>query len=393
MSYEAKHEPNGWRSQAVQGGSGLAFKASARAWRRLRLIPLAIAVIAMIFGLWTGLQRLGLPLPGTSYPPSDLHSAFMIAGFLGTVISLERAVAYGRGWAYAAPAFSGFGAVMLISNTPDLAALAFIAASAVLLAVTVCIALRQFAMFTVVLAIAAACWTIGTILWASGQSMPSVVGWWLNFLILTIAAERLELSRILRVTSVSQAIFFFLTLLLLVGAARAELGNSSSPLTAAGLIGFAAWMLHHDIARRTIRQTGQPRFSAYSILLGHGWLAVAGLTLSATSTGLLMSSYDATIHAVAIGFVLSMIFGHAPIILPAVTGIRIQFSRMSYIPLALLHLSILIRVVSDLVGWTEYRVAGGILTIVALAGYALTVIATTLLTRRDARKHARETAR
>jgi len=172
MRYEAKHEPNGWRSQAPQGVGKVEFKTSTRDWRRLRLIPLVIAVIAMAFGLWTGLQRLGLPLPGTTYPPNDLHSAFMIAGFLGTVISLERAVALGRWWAYAAPALSGFGAIILISNAPYAAALAFMAAGAVLLAVTVCIAKRQFAMFTIVLAIAAACWTVGTILWAPDNQCP-----------------------------------------------------------------------------------------------------------------------------------------------------------------------------------------------------------------------------
>jgi len=85
---------------------------------------------------------------------------------------------------------------------------------------------------------------------------------------------------------------------------------------------------------------------------------------------------------------LSMVVGHAPIILPAVTGVRIQFSRAAYGPLILLHLSVLVRVVSDLVGWINFRAASGILTIIALACYALTLIATTSLKSREALKNA-----
>jgi len=60
-------------------------------WRPLRAIPLAAGALAMAVGLWMGLVRLGVDLPGTGL--SDLHGALMICGFLGTVISLERAVA------------------------------------------------------------------------------------------------------------------------------------------------------------------------------------------------------------------------------------------------------------------------------------------------------------
>ena len=47
--------------------------------------------------------RLGIQLPNHGQPFVALHGAFMICGFLGTVICLERAVAYDRAWVYAAP--------------------------------------------------------------------------------------------------------------------------------------------------------------------------------------------------------------------------------------------------------------------------------------------------
>ena len=38
--------------------------APARNWRPYRLIPLALAAVALLAGLWTGMGRLGLLLPG-----------------------------------------------------------------------------------------------------------------------------------------------------------------------------------------------------------------------------------------------------------------------------------------------------------------------------------------
>ena len=70
-------------------------------WRRLRLLPLAVGAGAFLAGLWVGLARLGLTLPGT-IELAEFHGALMISGFR-TVISLERAVAIGRWWAYSAP--------------------------------------------------------------------------------------------------------------------------------------------------------------------------------------------------------------------------------------------------------------------------------------------------
>ena len=73
-----------------------------------------------------------------------------------------------------------------------------------------------------------------------------------------------------------------------------------------------------------------------------------------------------------------MIFGHAPIILPAVTGLRVRYSAAVYGPLALLHLSVLLRVTADLFERVELRAISGPVTIVALAGYAATLIIASL---------------
>ena len=61
-----------------------------------------------------------------------------------------------------------------------------------------------------------------------------------------------------------------------------------------------------------------------------------------------------------------MIFGHVPIIFPAVLGKPILFSPLFYSHLVLLHLSLLLRVGGDLTVWLPARQWGGLFNIIAL---------------------------
>ena len=58
----------------------------------------------------------------------------------------------------------------------------------------------------------------------------------------------------------------------------------------------------------------------------------------------LSTAYDAALHAVFVGFVFSMVFGHAPVIVPAVLRVRFPYHPVLYAPLALLHASLAVRV-------------------------------------------------
>lgn len=345
-------------------------------WRRLRWIPLAAGAGSLLVGLWVGLARLGLALPGGMPALAEFHGALMISGFLGTVISLERAVAIGRWWAYTAPVLSAIGAVALIVGEPVFAGNAFLLAGITLVFNSGTIVVRQPALFTVVLTVAAMCWVGGTFVWIKGAPAADVAGWWLAFLVLTIAAERLELSRLLSPPRSSQLTFTVAIALIIIGVMRGELAGETAPFSGVGLLAVTVWLVRHDIALRTIRLPGQARFSAACLLAGYLWLGLAGLVLLVAPLGATAFSYDAAVHAIAIGFVLSMIFGHAPIILPAVTGLRVRYSAAVYGPLVLLHLSVLLRIAADLFERVEMRVVSGPVTIVAFAGYAATLMIT-----------------
>jgi hypothetical protein len=302
----------------------------------------------------------------------------MISGCLGTLISLERAVAIGRWWAYAAPAVSAVGAVALLVGAPLFAGVAFLLAGIALTFNSSTIIARQPALFTIALTVAAACWAAGTLIWIKRAPAAVVVGWWLAFLILTVTAERLELSRMLSPPRSSQAMFALAASFIVVGAARGEFAGEAAPLSGIGLLASTTWLVNHDIALRTIRQSGQARFSAACMLAGYFWLGTAGFLLLLAPPTTTTFSYDAAVHAITIGFILSMIFGHAPIILPAVTGLHVRYRAIAYVPLVLLHLSVLSRVWADFFEWVDLRAVSGLMTVVAFAGYAGTLVAAPL---------------
>jgi len=101
------------------------------------------------------------------------------------------------------------------------------------------------------------------------------------------------------------------------------------------------------------------------------WMAKAGNDLVAGQRLLAAGGpYDAMLHALFLGFVFAMIFGHAPIILPAVLGITVGFRRGFYAHLVLLHATLALRVAGDLLGWTPGRRWGGVLNVAALLLFA-----------------------
>ena len=81
-------------------------------------------------------------------------------------------------------------------------------------------------------------------------------------------------------------------------------------------------------------------------------------------------AYDAELHAIFLGFVMSMIFAHAPVIVPAVLGRPLPFRRSLYVPLALLHVSLILRLAGgDWAGGTAAWQWGGSLNEVAILAF------------------------
>jgi hypothetical protein len=246
--------------------------------------------------------------------------------------------------------------------------------------VNVLLVRRQPAAHTALLLVSALAWLAGNLLFAAGASGGAVLPWWFAFLIITIAAERLEMTRLMRRRPGAQAsLQAVLGLMLLGAAASGPWPLAGGLLYGAALVALAAWLVVFDIARRTIRAEGLPRYMAVCLLGGYGWLAVGGLCWMATAAGL--PARDAALHAIGLGFIVSMMMGHAPVILPAIARIKLLFGPVFYVPLAVLHGSLLLRL---LAGATDlrWRADGALFNALALALFAATAVGAAFAWRR-----------
>jgi len=101
-------------------------------------------------------------------------------------------------------------------------------------------------------------------------------------------------------------------------------------------------------------------------VLAFVWLGIGGglyVIFGAQAAG---PRYDAALHAIFIGFVMSMIFGHAPVIFPAVLGVAINVRSGFYFQLLLLHGSLVLRILADYANWHILRMWSGLLNVIAI---------------------------
>jgi hypothetical protein len=342
-----------------------------------RLLLLVAAVTCLVFGAGTGLFRLGWNVRFPATEVMVFHGVFMVCGFLGTVISLERAIAIGRRWAYLGPIFAAAGVLALVFGVNWIVGAGLITlASVVLVLASMNVFLRQCVFFTATLLLGSVCWLVGNLLWLGDLAMTRVAPWWIGFLVLTIAGERLELSRLMRLSKFASISFVIIVAMFLLGASMVSVIHPFGLTLFSGvMMGLALWLLRYDIVRKTVRQQGLTRYIAICLISGYAWMliaAVIGLSSIQLTAG---STYDAWLHAIFVGFVFSMIFGHAPIILPAIAKIRILYHPIFYLPLLVLHCSLVIRVAGDLLMNQPQRSVGGALNALALALFFMTVVA------------------
>ena len=143
--------------------------------------------------------------------------------------------------------------------------------------------------------------------------------------------------------------------------------DSAIRLSGFGIISLSLWLLRYDIAWRNAGRSGLPRFMAVALLLGYLWLGVGGFLWTVYADSFTAGpEYDAMLHAIFLGFAFSMIFAHAPVIFPSITGITIAFHNSFYIHLALLHVSLAFRIIGDFQGLVALRQWGGLFNIGAI---------------------------
>lgn len=353
--------------------------------RRLVLMLVAGSALTAVLG---GLARLGL---GTAWGDARAvdHGPLFVVGVFQTVIALERAVALGRPLAWAAPWLGVATGMAMLFGFRELAPPLAVAAAAALVAVNAAIVRRQSAAFTWMMLLGSFLLLVANLAWLLGTPIHGLVLSWMGFFVLTILAERLELSRLAPKPPYATAALWLASATLVGALALAFHGRPlAAPLLGLTFLALAVWEVRFDVARLMLRARGLPRYAAIGVLLGSFWLLLSGLLLAVRGFPPAGPVYDAIVHGVLVGFVLSMVFAHAPIILPAVTRIALPFDRALYAPLAILHVGLALRMVGNLAPNALLRQLGGLSTGAAL----LALVIAALWARRLVRTRARTTS-
>ena len=331
--------------------------------KAFRLLP-ALGFLTLILGGLAGLGRLGLQLP---YPVSmaGVHGLAMVSGFLGLVIGCERAVALGRLWAWSVPLLAVAGSAALLSGRIELAFILYTVEAAAFTAVAVRLWFLQSTLPMGLMVFAALGWLAGNLAFQNQGASLAVVFAWAAFPVWTVVAERLELAAGARVTRAGRA-WLALAALAWIAVLALPQGVPAAAAGSLSLIILGPWLLRFDVARLHLKHPGERTFLGVCLITGYAWLAFAAPLCWLAFASDLPLARDAFLHSLFLGFLFSMIFAHAQLILPALTGRALAFGKSFYLHLGLLHLSLLVRVGADLTQQDPLRRAAAIANLAAL---------------------------
>ncbi|APT92775.1 hypothetical protein CPHO_07595 [Corynebacterium phocae] len=335
-----------------------------------RLIFLAVAGISLCAGLAAGASRLGIEWgpAGQAASLAQDHGPLMVFGFVGGAIGLERTVAVKKAWAWAGPAFHVAGVATLIGGAPRLTpAWCFAASFAVLGAIYWAIYRRQPSLAVVTQATGVIGGVGAAWLWAVTGDFATAMPLAVLYAVATVLGERMELARV-TIAGAAREVRLTVAVLALAAASVVFIGapGIGYRLMGLALVVCAALFVTADAARFLVRSTGLARYSAVCMLAGYFWLAIAGVAWLAYGLG---QAHDTAVHAVFLGFVMSMIFGHAPTILAGVVRAKMPFHPVLYAPVALLHCGLVVRIFA-----VSGQVPGAVANIVAIILFVLTAV-------------------
>jgi hypothetical protein len=321
-----------------------------RGFQPAYIFPLVL--LGLLVGIAGGWLRLGYAAFLIPHAAAQ-HGLMMVGGFLGTLIALERAlVMKHKGW-FAVPLVGGLSIPLQLLGFSDWALVSIGAASLGLLAIMYLQSLRHPVLDQYLLLVGAACWVLGNFIVYHTGFVPAGAPWWIGFILFTIVGERLELSKFLPVPNWTKQ----LLLLTLVGfflGMWIPFHSGGIWLLGVSMILISAWLLKFDMARYAAKKTGIFRYIGVGLVTGYVWLLIHGLILFSIPDHPL--HYDMYLHTFFLGFTFSMIWAHAPIILPAVLKIRHQpYHPLLWVGWSVFQLSLLGRVWSSWAGYLDGR--------------------------------------
>ncbi len=300
--------------------------------RHLAYFLLPPAMLSLVIGIITGWQRLGIRT--TEMLPHEHHGALMTGCFLGGLVMLERAVSLGKRWSYAGSLLCAISLILFLIKLPVPAIAGIILASLIYLFMLIYQHFKEPDTSQLVAILGAFCLFTGNTLLLIHNLYPLAVNWWMGFLLFTILGERLNLDR---TTHKHKRIHQLLAFLVFAGLLL-PFHLSGATVLGGSLVLTGTWLMFS--LKFSDPRTPQKKFMMLASVMAFFWLI---------TTGVLMLSgamfYDAQLHSFFVGFVFSMIFAHAPLMLPRVFKFEADlFHPVVYILLLALQAGLFVRV-------------------------------------------------
>lgn len=383
---------------------------------RTRLILLFLAAIGALMGLNAALVRSSLPAVVSRAPLGDGHGALMVFGFLGGAIGLERAVAYEAGdsahprWGFLAPTFAGLGSILLVleampyvsretsfapfammaRNPQMLPGAAWTLSMLALTAIYVGVWHRQQSVAVMIQLLGSVLGAFGVALWARGIDAQIMAPWWMAYLVLTIVGERIELARVAFIAHRVEWSIFFSSLALAGSLAVCMVAPAVGyPVMGVALGVMLLLAITHDTARKTFKIKGVTGFMGTCMLVGYAWALLAAAIWIFSPTGFSGYWRDLALHALAIGFVMSMVAAHASMIVPSITRRPMRYRPVLWVGWAVMQLGLLVRLMGTTRGITLLWQWGDAISVIGMLAMMITVAALNIY-RSPARIQAKE---
>jgi hypothetical protein len=330
---------------------------------------LPLIVLSLLIAIWAGWIRIGFNLPANIAIAH--HGSLMVNCFLASLIFLERAVTFRNKWVLLLPFLNAFSVVLFTTGFSSAAFLLNIIAAAGFLIMCGWFIYRHKELYYYVFFAGAFCLLSGNMILFRSTLYPAAVVYWMEFLLFTIVAERLELTRFLPVKKIDHALLIavlavsFLALFI-------PFHKGGNIVFAVSLIFIATWLLKYDMAFKSVKLKGQHRYSGLLLIAGYVWLMITAMIMLIWER--FAFGYDAMLHSFFIGFVFAMIFSHAPVILPAVMKRPLKLYRpMLYVWFALLQVSLIVRVIADILNDVDCRKYAGLVNGISLLLFFITI--------------------